>query len=523
MIANDKKKRSLIEAFAYFCLLSSFLFVLNKTYNGQASVVEKNDAKKTIRHRTLVNRESDEPEFVNEEQYIEYLSKKLTPQHLNTYPTTSKSGEENRTALQHHQFLHLHHMKTGGTSMDGLLQCAIRRLRKTETEGQIAYMNLHECSEGRYRDCRDGENSQCRQRINESAILSYCAPESDELEFVNEEQYIEYLSKKLTPQHLNTYPTSNYSEDNRTALQHHQFLHLHHMKTGGTSMNGLLQCAISRSRKTEKKEQIAYMNVQECSEERYRNCRDGADPKCRERINESAILSYCAPLMDLKSFGWAKNNFIEEGKQEEEEALQDFSLPNAKPHAVTVLRHPVSRIWSMFRFRTKSCYSCTPLIDVYKLIDANQTENMTHSTTCITQLLNHQTRNLVSSQHEFDTLPDHELIEDALYNIKNYFTMIGLTEEMNDTAKMVGKVFPWMAETIPGSNLTCAMPHRNASPQNNRCGPNNTHWELPPHPDNETLAAIIAHNQLDMILYEQTVQQFHYQKVALDLDQAITE
>jgi len=403
-MANDKKKRSLIEVFAYFCLLSSFLFVLNKTYNGQASVVEKNNVKKIVHHRRLVNRESDEPDFVNEEQYIEYLSKKLTPQYLNTYATTSKSGEENRTALQHHQFLHLHHMKTGGTSMDGLLQCAISRLRKTEKEEEIAYMNLHECGIGRYINCRDGVNSQCR-----------------------------------------------------------------------------------------------------------------------ERINGSAILSYCAPLMDLKSFGWAKNNFIEEGKQEEEEALQDFSLPNAKPHAVTVLRHPVSRIWSMFRFRTKSCYSCTPLIDVYKLIDANQTENMTHSTTCITQLLNHQTRNLVSSQHEFDTLPDHELIEDALYNIKNYFTMIGLTEEMNDTAKMVGKVFPWMAETIPGSNLTCAMPHRNASPQNNRCGPNNTHWELPPHPDNETLAAIIAHNQLDMILYEQTVQQFHYQKVALDLDQAITE
>jgi len=402
MIANDKKKRSLIEAFAYFCLLSSFLFVSNKTYNVQASVAEKNNAKKTVRHRTLVNRESDE------------------------------------------------------------------------------------------------------------------------LEFVNEEQYIEYLSKKLTPQHLNTYPTSNYSEDNRTALQHHQFLHLHHMKTGGTSMNGLLQCAISRSRKTEKKEQIAYMNVQECSEERYRNCRDGADPKCRERINESAILSYCAPLMDLEKFGWMKNNSIDEGKQEEE-ALEDFSLPNSNPHAVTVLRHPVNRIWSMFRFQTKQCYSCKPLTEVYKLIDANQTEEITKNNNCITQLLNHQTRNLVSSQHGFDTLPDHEVIEDALHNMKNYFTMIGLTEEMNDTAKMVGKVFPWMAETIPGSNLTCAMPHRNASPQNNRCGPNNTHWELPPHPDNETLAAIIAHNQLDMILYEQAVQQFHYQKVALDLDQAITE
>jgi len=402
MIANDKKKRSLIEAFAYFCLLSSFLFVLNKTYNGQASVVEKNDAKKTIRHRTLVNRESDEPEFVNEEQYIEYLS------------------------------------------------------------------------------------------------------------------------KKLTPQHLNTYPTSNYSEDNRTALQHHQFLHLHHMKTGGTSMNGLLQCAISRSRKTEKKEQIAYMSVQECGEERYRNCRDGADPKCRERINESAILSYCAPLMDLEKFGWMKNNSIDEGKQEEE-ALEDFSLPNSNPHAVTVLRHPVNRIWSMFRFQTKQCYSCKPLTEVYKLIDANQTEEITKNNNCITQLLNHQTRNLVSSQHGFDTLPDHEVIEDALHNMKNYFTMIGLTEEMNDTAKMVGKVFPWMAETITGSNLTCAMPHRNASPRNNRCGPNDTHWYLPPHPDNETLAAIIAHNQLDMILYEQAVQQFHYQKVALDLDQAITE
>jgi len=384
-------KRSIIEAFTYFCLLLSLLIVLNKINHAPVEK-ESSSSMRGVEDRVLLNRESDEPEFVDEEEYIEYLSKKLSPQHLNTYVTDEENG---KTALQQHQFLHLHHMKTGGTSMDGLLHCATNRLKKKEKDNEIAYMNIHECGIGR-----------------------------------------------------------------------------------------------------------------------YRKCRDDAVSVCRDRINASAVLSYCAPLMDLETFGWRRDS-----SSDEEEVSTDFSLPNSKPHAVTVLRHPVNRVWSMFRFQTKGCYSCTPLLDVYKAIDANETSDMRE--TCITQLLNHQTRNLVSSQ-DFENMPEHEMLEDAIYNMKHFFTMIGLTEEMNETATMVGKVFPWMAVTIPNSTLECPMPHSNASPQNNRCGPNNTHWDLPPHPDNETAAAIIEHNALDMKLYEQAVQQFHYQKIALDMEQAIT-
>lgn len=340
-------------------------------------------------------------------------------------------------------------------------------------------------------------------------------------EFANEEEYIDYLSKKLIPQHLNVYSTN--VTTNKTALQHHQLLHLHHMKTAGTSMDGLIHCAIDRLRKTELENSIAYMNIHECSASRYTNCRDGKDAVCRNRINGSAILSYCAPLMDLETFGWTREESYSVDDEDEEDGSIDFSVPNSKPHAVTVLRHPVNRIWSMFRFKTKSCYKCTPLIDVYKAIDANETSDITTNKGCLKQLVNHQTHNLVSSKDGYEDMPEHELLEDAIHNMKHFFTMVGLTEEMNQTAAMVGKVFPWMAESIPGSDKRCPMPHRNASPRNNRCGENHTHWELPAHPDEETTAAIIAHNALDIKLYEQAVQQFELQRKALAMDQLDSE
>jgi hypothetical protein len=47
-------------------------------------------------------------------------------------------------------------------------------------------------------------------------------------------------------------------------------------------------------------------------------------------------MSYCAPLKDLPAFQW------------------DSTKENI--HAITVLRDPVDRVWSMFRFQTKGCY-----------------------------------------------------------------------------------------------------------------------------------------------------------------------
>mmetsp|Transcript_19710 Transcript_19710/g.29251 ORF Transcript_19710/g.29251 Transcript_19710/m.29251 type:complete len:384 (+) Transcript_19710:59-1210(+) len=354
------------------------------------------------------------------------------------------------------------------------------------------------------------KNTVIGQSFSDSDGRDLLYRESDGPKYINEEEYIQYLAKKLAPQNLNTWENS---ETGKTTLQMHQFLHLHHMKTGGTSMDGLVSCAMNRL-KRDVKEDVAYMNIHECGLEHYRRCRDEESSDCRDRINNSAILSYCAPLMDLGTFGWKASDDLE--------GLNDAHLPNPKPHAVTVLRHPVNRVWSMFRFRTKSCYKCTPLKDVYAAIDAGNKSEITSSEICISQLSNHQTRNLMSQSNN-PNLTEFEMLEDAIYSLKNFFTMVGLTEEMGDTAAMVGQIFPWMNETIPESNTTCAMPHKNASPKNNGCGKDGEHWDLPSEPDNETRAAIEKHNALDIKLYEQAVQQFHYQKLALKVEMSESE
>lgn len=80
---------------------------------------------------------------------------------------------------------------------------------------------------------------------------------------------------------------------------------------------------------------------------------------------------------------------------------------------------------------------------------------------------------------------------------------------------MIGSIAPWMAEDF--RNQTCTLPHANASPRNNRCGEGGTHWDLPPHPDEETRKVIEEHNKIDIELYEFAVQQFEYQRLALGL------
>lgn len=75
------------------------------------------------------------------------MKERLQPKEL-----VFQSGDKNTTVVSHN-FMHLHHMKTGGTSMDHRLKCAMARLQKDQ-EVTIPYGNIHECSHDRYYDCR---------------------------------------------------------------------------------------------------------------------------------------------------------------------------------------------------------------------------------------------------------------------------------------------------------------------------------------------------------------------------------
>ena len=214
-------------------------------------------------------------------------------------------------------------------------------------------------------------------------------------------------------------------------------------------------------------------------------------------MQNAALLSYCAPLKDLYQYPFQWNQIIT-NQPSSPQSLVSLNIttttnhpaafvPPPPPlksqshdttrllpiHAITILRHPVARVWSMYRFQTKACYQCRSLLEIYQQIDdeeefSNNNNNITSNTSplpppirnmCKSQLINHQTRNLLSTTTiSTENTSDDELsfafnytaeqIQNAIYNMQHVFTMIGLTEDMNMTARMVGTVFPWLAEDL---------------------------------------------------------------------------
>lgn len=121
-----------------------------------------------------------------------------------------------------------------------------------------------------------------------------------------------------------------------------QFMHMHHMKTGGTSMDGLIHCAISRQLQINNNTAIQYGSMSECGSG-VRSCMDQLakklnatvvdnifyynddqgkpimdspfDPAVGEfedavgdmnvcRTSDCGVMSYCASLHTVRTFGW---------------------------------------------------------------------------------------------------------------------------------------------------------------------------------------------------------------------------
>jgi hypothetical protein len=329
--------------------------------------------------------------------------------------------------------------------------------------------------------------------------------------------------------------TTTISSTNRTILSQHQFLHLHHMKTAGTSMDEVIQCGIARMKAMQGgvDRTVPYYNIHECSESSYRDCLQGTSANgqtCQTNVRNSAILSYCAPLHDLDIYGWTSKKDGSAVTTTTTTTTTTTHQPEASPpppkkvvvrdndfHALTVLRDPVARVWSMYRFKTKSCYQCVPLLDVYAAIDAG-TSKITSM--CASQLQNHMTKNLLSTVRSSitkegntnaqDSDEEKEKVQEAIYNMQHFFTLIGLTEQLDTTMELLHYTFPWLNETIAGSAKRCALPHANSSPRNNPC-PSAAASE----PDEATRQAIEAHNRLDVQVYQAAVQHFELQTKAL--------
>ncbi|KAG7348578.1 sulfotransferase family protein [Nitzschia inconspicua] len=458
---------------------------------------------------------------ISEEALIEKIAFKLKPVQLqvlsnddidddnddNDDNDDDKNGEmQERTTLpklKPHQFLHLHHMKTGGTSMDHMLRCAMDRLRGKQQQRQY-----------------------------------------------------------------HTIPSSSFSNNNNN------------MDTTVPMTTSEVVVVEQKTTTSGPLYDVPYYSIHECSRSRFTQCLQNRDDSCRIQMKNAAVMSYCSALKNLDEFGWTEWDFLEEQQQPNpprrsvvvdddnedtanttsqslssvtvtpttaaaaagaESEPDNGSLQSERIRAFTVLRHPVDRVWSMFKFQTRNCYKCMPLLDIYRhVIDAN-TNNITvpspedgqtqvrhtFDALCLNQLRNHEVANLLTSSHwpEHPDPDDHEtqdaMVAEAVSNMKRYFTVIGLTEELVETRRILGTVFPWMNETLEGYKETCPLPHDNSSPTNNRCvkngkGKPDSHWELPKHPDEDTRRAILAHNAMDMKLYEAAVEYFELQKRALE-------
>jgi hypothetical protein len=317
----------------------------------------------------------------------------------------------------------------------------------------------------------------------------------------------------------------------------HQLLHLHHMKTGGTSTDLLLRCSIQKMTSNQNNSPtntvaVAYNTIHECSASFYQNCVQGKDKGCLDRANAAAVMSYCAPMADLPIFGWHNVTEVRFGDccrslvpttitsctsplvsfdsilKMYENAHTRTNTPSLQMDKITVLRHPVDRVWSMYRFQTKSCYSCEPLAKIYEKIDAGGHANLLRPN-CQNQLRNHLVRNMLANKVDDAVALNRASLAEAVEHLSTF--VLGLTDRLQESAAAMQKVFTFLQG--------CELQHANESPVNNGCGPGGTHLPLGDHPDNETEALILAHNELDMELYEAALEQYDLQmRLLADMD-----
>jgi len=279
-----------------------------------------------------------------------------------------------------------------------------------------------------------------------------------------------------------------------------QFAHLHHMKTGGTSLNDYIRCSIERLNDYGK--DVSFGSVTECAPGMIKSClnrQKEEEDACQ--IRSSVAMNFCTSLANIEKFGWGKSD------------------------KVTILRDPVDRVWSMYRFRIQGCYNCMPLAEVYHRVENGTLKEGCKEScggVCMIQLFNHMTANLLGASTAskitykdgkwVTDLSDQQILHEAVHNLRTQFAVVGLTNDLNTTVKLIGEVFPWLAHSVDFSDDKCTIGHANKSPPN-PCGEK----ALPPQPDAYTRKLIEKYNHLDVEIHKVAVQRFTRLKKMMQL------
>lgn len=334
-------------------------------------------------------------------------------------------------------------------------------------------------------------------------------------------------------------------------------------------MDGVIRCALNRQRELHNGTSINYNRMSECGSGVrscmdklakeldssvvdnvfYENDADGEaqtdaqhsfDPADDEmdididdlnvcKTSDAKVMSYCASLHTVRTFGWKGADKI------------------------TVIRNPIDRAWSMYKFSLNRCYRCQEMKDVLRKVgsgtftaksDGEQAEpNFVYSPndSCAAQMIGHQATNLLSSVDLYNVANDvrfpreKEIVEEAVRNLRNEFTWIGITDRIQESVEGIRKVFPFLAENLNEAALGfeeqfgeeadavngggfslpegyidtkgCPFQHRNAGRDPN-CGTT----EL----DNETEALIMKLSNRDVAVYKAAKERFELQQEVLE-------
>jgi hypothetical protein len=155
----------------------------------------------------------------------------------------------------------------------------------------------------------------------------------------------------------------------------------------------------------------------------------------------------------------------------------------------TLLRHPIERVISHYYFMLQE-----PQYQYYDIITASHMNLRKFIESEFDVMMdNVQTRMLSGkgSQLTFGTCTE-EVLETAKKNLREHFTLVGLTEKFDETLLLLKRAFGWKNLFYTRRNVTTNRPKQN---------------ELPA----ATLDTIINSNQLDMELYRYATMLFQEQ------------
>lgn len=130
-----------------------------------------------------------------------------------------------------------------------------------------------------------------------------------------------------------------------------------------------------------------------------------------------------------------------------------------------VIRNPVDRAWSMYRFTLNRCYHCKEMKDVLKeVVSGVFTSKVNHTRerdylydpndSCAVQMIGHQATNLLSSNGLYNVANDvsfpreQDIVDEAIRNLREQFTWIGLTDRIEESVDSFREIFPFLAENL---------------------------------------------------------------------------